>query len=41
MTKVVINMELRPRRGDIARASKALGVTDIIKAQSRIQDVRR
>ena len=28
MTKVVINMDLRPRRGDIARASKALGVTD-------------
>lgn len=27
MTKVVINMELRPRRGDIARASKALGVS--------------
>lgn len=27
MTKVVINMELRPRRGDISRASKALGVS--------------
>lgn len=27
MTKVVINMELRPRRGDISRASTALGVS--------------
>lgn len=26
-TKVVINMELRPRRGDISRASTALGVS--------------